>query len=422
MFRKLRNQLLLITMTFMTILLLAAFVVIYMMTYNQIKGSIDQDLMRVSDIRRREPPVSLPAAPPDYRKSPGSLPEPTTALPERGISFSIGTDLSGNVLFIDSFFSADTSFYSDALEIVEARRGTGGKFSLDGYRWAYTKNAFGGQYVYGFIDITSRQAVLDRLVTTFAIVSPLSLLLVFALSFYLTHRSIKPIREAFEKQKQFIANASHELKTPLAVIGTNVDLLLDNRHGRRKDDGKWLDYIKSEVKRMTGLTNDLLCLAKVETGPRSRASVARFNASELVESRVLGMEAAFYEKGYTIDYSIEPGIFYTGNREEILQVVMILLDNAMKYSDENGKVTVRLEHRGHILTLSVTNSGPGISAEALPQIFDRFYRADKSRSRESGGYGLGLSIAKAIVDRHRGNLTCESPPGGPTVFKMKLKC
>jgi signal transduction histidine kinase len=234
----------------------------------------------------------------------------------------------------------------------------------------------------------------------------------------LTERSIKPIKESYYKQKQFISDASHELKTPLAVIHTNVDVLLTNTDEQNK---KWLEYIKSEVERMGHLTNDLLYLTQMDGAEDHQMMKTTFNISERLEHILLGLEVVAFEKNISLIYDIAPDIEMHGNAEQVSQVMMILLDNAIKYTQTGGDISILLSKSTHHINLSVTNSGDGISEEDLPYVFDRFYRADKVRSRESGSYGLGLSIAKTIVEQHNGKITCESKVGDQTNFTVRFK-
>ena len=220
-------------------------------------------------------------------------------------------------------------------------------------------------------------------------------------------------------RKRFIADASHELKTPLTIINTNTDVLLSNSEDTIHNQSKWLHYIKSETERMTRLTNDLLYLTEMDD---SRASMiySKFNMSEAVENIILTMEAVIFEKHISLHYDIEPNLTVQGNNEQMKQVAMILLDNAVKYTNPKGTVTLTLKKQYNDVILSVTNTGEGIAAEHLTNIFDRFYRTDASRVRKQGGYGLGLAIAKSIVEQHKGKIYAKSVAGESTTFYVQL--
>ncbi|OQB59666.1 MAG: Sensor histidine kinase YycG [Bacteroidetes bacterium ADurb.Bin141] len=188
---------------------------------------------------------------------------------------------------------------------------------------------------------------------------------------------------------------------------------------RIENQSKWLYYIKSETERMTKLTNDLLYLTQVDYSDQKMIS-AHFNLSETVENVLLTMEAVIFEHTIDLHYDIEPDLFIQGNREQLQQVAMILLDNAVKYTNPNGKISILLKRNHNILLLSITNTGEGIPQESLFKIFDRFYRTDKSRERKNGSYGLGLSIAKAIIEQHGGKITAKSVLNESTTFTIQL--
>lgn len=170
---------------------------------------------------------------------------------------------------------------------------------------------------------------------------------------------------------------------------------------------------------MAKLTNDLLYLTQIDYS-EIKMIFTHFNLSETVETVILTMEAILFEHDITLDYHIEPDLTTYGNSEQIQQVVMILLDNALKYTNRHGRIDISLKRSHNTIVLSLTNTGEGIPQEHLQKIFDRFYRTDQSRSRESGGYGLGLAIAKAIIEQHNGKITVKSVLNESTTFTVEL--
>ena len=231
---------------------------------------------------------------------------------------------------------------------------------------------------------------------------------------WLIRRMVKPVDEAMEKQKQFVWDASHELKTPLAVISANAEALAGEMGG-----SKPLEYIQSEVQRTDHLIQNLLTLARLEKGT-VQAEPKRFDLSRAVLSVALPFESAVFEAGKTLDTRIPEGITYTGNEEMIKQLCVILLSNAQKYSDDHGRITLTLEAKGERRILKVHNTGPAIPAEAQPKIFDRFYRVDSSHNSEVPGNGLGLAIAQSIVEAHKGRITVASAENEGTTFTVTL--
>lgn len=354
----------------------------------------------------------------------GSAKPPTGAFgengpPDRSVSFMMRTDASGTLTETQSRFSSLTEeFYDSALALAQKSDQDRGDFMLDGSRWTFMRMPSDNDTtMYVFIDTTSRQEILKTLIYTFAAVGVAMLIVLFFFSRFFANRSIRPVREAFEKQKQFIADASHELKTPLAVINTNADVLLANGDESIRSQEKWLRYIKSETERMAKLTGDLLYLTEMDDS-RPGMVQARFDLSDAVENVMLTMEAVVFEKDLTLDYEIEPGLLLVGSREQIVQVTMILLDNAIKYANPRGRIDVSLKREHGEILLAVSNTGEGIAAEHLPHVFDRFYRTDKSRTRSQGGHGLGLAIAKSIVEQHKGRLSAKSTVGERTTFSV----
>ena len=231
---------------------------------------------------------------------------------------------------------------------------------------------------------------------------------------WLIRRMVRPVDEAMEKQKQFVWDASHELKTPLAVISANAQALAEET-----GPSKPLAYIQSEVERSDQLIQSLLTLARMEKGA-APAMHEKFDLSRAVMEVALPFESAMFEAGKRMETNVPDGIFYTGDEGMIKQLAVILLSNAQKYSDEHGQVFLSLEARGDRRTLTVRNTGPAIPREAQARIFDRFYRVDSSHNRAIEGNGLGLAIAQSIVRAHKGKISVHSEEGKGTAFTVTL--
>ncbi len=398
MFKKLRNKFLLINLVLITVMMMISFSSIYIITYQNVHADIEGDLYRLSGNNRG------PAG--DMDLNPGIRPKPEKT-PDRSVSVILITDGEYNITSYISILEQDNEFNETAKNIVLEQNRESGVFRIDDTYWTYLKSSVFDGYKLVFLDISSQQAILTNLIYTFLIVFLVMLVVIYLISRYFANRAIKPVREAFDKQKQFIADASHELKTPLAVINTNVDVLLSNGDETINNQSKWLYYIKSESERMTRLTNDLLYLTQIDNSEKELIFTV-FNMSDTVENIILAMEAVIFEHDITFDYNIEPAMKVFGSSEQISQVAMILLDNAIKYTNAAGKLSIALKKQQNCVVLSVSNTGEGIAEEHLGKIFDRFYRTDESRSRKNGGYGLGLAIAKAIVDQHGGKISVKS--------------
>lgn len=450
MFQKLRNRFLLMNMVIISIIMLVAFAAIYTITYQNVRRDIEVDLQRVSEfyhkdggpgrqglpgndpsrvsgstggIRGTKTGTPDPSSVADMSPSGSSSSKPRSAgqnaPPELSVSFALQTDREWNLLSKNSRFDMDDDFYESAKNKAALQPDQDGQFTLNGTRWAFTvkQNAEGHSIV--FLDVTAQLIIITNLIYTFSIVALVMLVVIYLTSRYFANRSIAPVREAFDKQKQFIADASHELKTPLAVINTNADVLLANSEEPIYAQSKWLHHIKSETERMKTLTNDLLYLTQMDDAQTHMIFVP-FHLSEAVESVILTMEAVIFEREISFTYDIEPDQTTRGSSEQIKQVVMILLDNAIKYTNPGGSIHLELKKQHNHLLLKVTNTGEGITAEHVDRIFDRFYRADSSRSRKHGGYGLGLAIAKSIVEQHKGKIYVKSVPKEKTSFYVQL--
>jgi signal transduction histidine kinase len=394
-------------------MMLIAFSTIYFITYSNVRVGIKMELSKALD---HKPVAFKKDSKFNFTDSVQPNNSPKSTAPRKNLlDFTVTIDTNGNLIDSDSIFVLDETF----IKAVLAKKNKEGTIILDDNNWAYLKIPEGNGYKIAFVDITKQQETLNKLIYTFLILAPIMLIVIFLISKFFADSSIIPIKEAFEKQKQFIGDASHELKTPLAVISTNVDVLLSNSDDTIRHQSKWLHYIKSETERMNKLTNDLLYLAQVDYS-EAKMIFSQFNLSEAVENILLTMEAVIFEKNLSFQYNIEPNLKIFGNTEQLKQVVMILLDNAIKYTNAKGTIDLSLIHHSNNILLSVKNSGEGISEEHLEKIFDRFYRTDKSRARKSGGYGLGLAIAKAIVEEHKGKINVKSILNESTTFTVEL--
>lgn len=234
------------------------------------------------------------------------------------------------------------------------------------------------------------------------------------ISFKITDWIIKPVIEAFENQKRFIADASHELKTPLSVIMTSSDAL-----GKNMKDNKWINNIKNESDRMNCLIKKLLNLAKMEDDI-IKSNYKLTNISKVVELSALTYESLMFEKSIKLNIDIQNDISFLCDVDQIKELMSILLDNAIKYTEKNGDIKIKLYKNKNDIVLEIINKGIAISKSDEEKIFERFYRCDSSRNRSNGNYGLGLAIAKKIVINHNGKITAHSEKGY-TEFKTVFK-
>ena len=250
------------------------------------------------------------------------------------------------------------------------------------------------------------------LVKTLLLLS-LSFLALAIIVWLLSGKVFEPIKRILLKQKQFISDASHELKTPVSIISANTDVI------RTEENKAYADSIKKQVDRLNFLVSDLLTLARLDEG-NVKVLKETFNLSEEVINTALPFDAVAFEKGKTLALDVENGIIYDGAKDGVKQILNILLDNAVKYADKGGEIKVSLKKTGARIHLSVYNDGSLIPNEDSAKIFERFYRGDSSRSRESGGNGLGLSIAKSVATANKWNITADSVYGKSMTITLVL--
>lgn len=233
-------------------------------------------------------------------------------------------------------------------------------------------------------------------------------------SVLLTKWLVKPVIQTFEKQKQFIYDASHELKTPISIIMASADAL-----ETEPQEKKWLDNIKSESERMNQLVVNLLELSKLED-MKEKETFQEIDLSKIIENKALSFESLMFEQKLNLDLNIEKNIIFACNVDKIKELLSILIDNAIHHGYEKSKITVHLYKEKNLIYLEVKNRGDSILKEDREKIFERFYRADTARNRDANRYGLGLAIAKNIVNEHKGNIfvNCQN---GYTTFTVEFK-
>ncbi|MBR1566461.1 MAG: HAMP domain-containing histidine kinase [Oscillospiraceae bacterium] len=270
-----------------------------------------------------------------------------------------------------------------------------------GLRYVRMETPWGAKLV--FSDMSGERATMRRLIKTSILIGVGSCGLFFVISVFLSGVAIKPVDEAWRQQKQFVSDASHELKTPLTVIMANAELLTQPGYSEEQRRG-FSDSILSMSRQMRHLVESLLNLARLDSLRETESLVADMDLSSLVEDCLLPFEPLYFERGLLLETEVEPGIRVQGNEQVLRQCVDILLDNAQKYSDP-GTVRVRLRRSGRQAELTLANPSPELSREECRNIFKRFYRRDTARTA-SGSYGLGLAIAEGIVERHKGKISC----------------
>ncbi|MDR1357737.1 MAG: HAMP domain-containing histidine kinase, partial [Coriobacteriales bacterium] len=252
-------------------------------------------------------------------------------------------------------------------------------------------------------DTTLSQGLIALLIWVLAMVA------FYVMGRVLSRMVLRPVEEAWGKQRQFIADASHELKTPLTIILANNNIALGHPEKTMAEQQQWLESTEEEANRMNGLVTDLLMLAQVEDD--TGGSEGTVDLSALVERSLLQFDAVFFERGINSEAEIEEGLHARGNQEHLRRLIDILLDNASKYGNAGGSVTVHLAHHAHkphSALLTVGNTGAFIPPEKIDRVFERFYRVDEAHSTAVEGSGLGLALAQEIVREHGGSISVTS--------------
>ena len=284
---------------------------------------------------------------------------------------------------------------------------------LDAHDLRYLKSASPMGFTIVFSDTTTESTTLKHMVYSCLAVFLVATLVFLGISILLSRWVIRPVETAWNQQRQFVSDASHELKTPLAVILANAELI-QSEDTPAEEKKKFSETILSTTYQMRSLVENLLEMARVDNGT-VKMNCTTVDFSELVSDAVLSFQLLYEEKGMGLRCAAADGIQLQGSEQHLYQVMDVLLDNALKYSITGGMVSVDLTQNGRICTLSVASPGEPISKEDLKNIFKRFYRADKARAM-NGSYGLGLSIAESIVEAHKGKIWAESQNGYNTFF------
>lgn len=257
-----------------------------------------------------------------------------------------------------------------------------------------------------FVDMSMETTMLHRLMRSYFLIVLAALILLLGVSILLSRWATAPVEKAWRQQRQFLSDASHELKTPLTVILSNAELLeaapMDQRPAR------WRDNILSEAKQMKVLVEQMLTLARADNNPMPSASAMEaVSLSDLATDCALAFELVAFEAGKPLEYEIAPDLTVTGDRDKLRRLISILLDNAIKYGADGGTIRLKLQKSDRHAQLVVSNPGEPIPQDKLPHLFERFYRADDSRGEKSG-FGLGLSIAATVAQEHKASLRAES--------------
>lgn len=355
----------------------------------------------------RRPPQDDDALPRDFRP-------PDMEIMRSARFFEVHISDSGEILFTnveEIFYVSEDEAVEFTRKVLDKKMASG---RIDRYKYA-VKEMNDGKKVY-FLDMTRENLTMRTLLIVSAVIAVISWLVVLLFVVLSSEKVVQPIVAGMEKQKRFITDAGHELKTPLAIIQSNNDanILLNG-------ENKYSRNIKSQVVRLSDLTSDLLTLAKLDEG--AAMTLGPVNVSDLVEEILPPYQDTAANRGLSMDSRIEKDITMHSHRESLVKLVSILMDNAIKYTDDGGDIRFDLKKEQNHVLIVEENSCAGHEAENPEQLFERFYRGDAARTQQntSSGYGVGLSIAKMICENLGGTLTAEYPAENRIRFTAKLK-
>ena len=421
MIKKLRRRIILVNMLLVGIVILLIFAIVCVNSYSNAEHELERGLSRVAE---NQGFGDMPFDKKEEFKI--GNPEQNNEMHgdrelDRPVQISsyivVQVDSDGNITSTkESDLSMDESDLKKCVETVLKEQKMSGQ--IGGYDLMYVKRDNQNGCSISFADNSGIYSSLrNTLLLTFALFIG-SMGVIFLISLVLSGFAVKPVKTAWEQQKQFVADASHELKTPLTVILANNNIMMSHENSTVKDEKQWLESTEEEAQHMKKLIDQMLFLAKSDAG-ETNIEMSEVDLSEIVEGASLNFEPVAFEKNVMIDAQIESGITLRGNATQLNQLTHILIDNAVKYSAENSTVTITLKKSGDSTEFSVNNHGTVIAPDDLEHIFDRFYRAEKSRTTK--GYGLGLSIAQKIVQSMNGKLTAESNEQDGTTFTAVFK-
>ncbi len=398
MIRKLRIKFMIAAMLSLLVVLLVLLGTINIANYVQINRRADGILDRLSSNGGQFP--DDPMRPGDRRWD--NSPE----LPFEARFFSVVLDSNGNMVSVDLNRIASVDETTASVYGQEVLSGSYARGYMDHYRFLRSSDQDGVRVI--FLDCTRDLETSRRFLISCILVALIGMVTVGVLLTLASGRIVRPISESYEKQKRFITDAGHEIKTPLAIINADADVLeMDT------GENEWLTDIRSQTARLTQLTNELVFLSRMEEGSR-RETFLEFPLSDVVQETAQSFQAVARRDHKTFIVRVCPGIACTGDEKALRELVSVLTDNAVKYSPEGGTVSVTMDRDGrNAALLQVFNTTEEVVDKmTLEHMFDRFYRAEQSRNSEKGGYGIGLSVAKAVVEAHKGKITAVSGEDG----------
>ncbi len=395
MIKKLRARFIWVAMLSVILVLGTIIAAINISNYSRVQESSDR-IIAVLEENDGRFPMEFPIEP---NKENGITPE----TPFSTRYFTVLMDSEGAVLSVDASkiagISSDTAReYAQSLFAKNKKKGM-----YDDYK--YSAIASGENTMYIFLDCGKDLYFFRNFLQMSVFISLGALVVIFILVFIFSKMALKPVEEGYRKQKSFITNASHDIKTPLTIIGAHADVI-----ELESGANEWTAEIKKQIERLSGLTDKLVFLSKMDEDGY-KVEMNEFSLSDALMEISTAYENLAKERGFAYTVKIEQNTLYKGNEDTLKQAFALLLDNAMKYTSEQGKIHVSLKKNGRDCTLRFYNDCEGLEKGKHEEIFERFYRAESSRNSGLGGHGVGLSVVKAIVNMHKGKMSAISEDG-----------
>lgn len=405
MIKKLRQKFILSAMLSLILVLFVILSGIHIMSYNKITSDADNVLNVLNQYGGKFPKYNSLE-----RKYINPI-SPETPYQSRYFTVSFNSDGSVENVDTGKVVAVDTNSAKEyAVKVYES--GTSNGF-YDVYRYGKFYNEQEKTTLIIFLDCSKELSNIYSSIIFSIILSLIGSFSVFILVVISSKFFLKPVYESYKKQKQFITDAGHEIKTPLAIIDANLELI-EMENGK----SEWTGSIKNQVQRLASLTSDLITLSRIEENDKIIMDKFSFSDAVCDEIEPFIIPAVTHKK--SLDYDVDANIEICGDEKSIRRLINILLDNAVKYTPQNGSIFVELKRQDKNIVLTVKNEADNLKTGDMPYLFDRFYREDKSRNSDIKGYGIGLSVAKAIVDSHKGKITAKSPDGNIFIITVVL--
>lgn len=413
MFRKLKIRLTLINLTTVLLILTFIFAGTYIILNNQLNSQVDNIMNKFLKMGSEGKISDL-----------SNIPIPPNMVnqnnpPEMFNCFVVKVSSSGKIIEVSQnniLSEIDTNeLIRNTMESSQLK----GSISKSFGTFRYISSVEQQSKLIVFYNVSMQKSFLNMLIVIFIIIGIIGVFLAFLSSYFVANKALVPIKQAWMKEKTFVADSSHELRTPLTVIRTNMEIVMENENETVKSQENWLFNIQYEYMKMTKLVDDLLYLVR-EDNKDEKIELSAINLSEIALHACNAFKPLAAEKGMELLVNIEKGIVIPGDDIKMNRLICILIDNAIKYTEGTGRIEVSCHYRDKHSVITVSDSGIGISKDDISKIFQRFYRADKSRNSDTEGAGLGLSIADSIIRQFNGTLRVSSIIGKGSTFEVEI--